>query len=149
MARPLSLSISTPFEVLATEDTVQSVRAEDASGSFGILPGHGDFLTVLPVSVVRWKNGAGQMRYCALRGGVLTVSGGSRVAIACRHGILGSDLSKLAADVEAFQEEERDAARRATTAQTRMHARAVRQLMTYLNPQGGTGGSMDFKDGAP
>ena len=148
MAKPFSLSITTPFAVLA-EDTILSLRADDASGSFGLLPGHADFLTVLPVSVVRWKNGAGQMRYCALRGGVLTVSGGSRVAIACRSGILGTDLSRLAADVEKFQEEERDAARRATTEQTRMHARAVRQLMTYLNPQGGAGSSVEFKDGAP
>ncbi|GEO86126.1 MULTISPECIES: F0F1 ATP synthase subunit epsilon [Alphaproteobacteria] len=149
MASRLSLSITTPFEVLADEVDIQSLRAEDASGSFGILPGHAEFLTVLPVSVVRWKNSEGEMRYCALRGGVLTVSDGSHVAIACRHGILGTQLSTLAADVAAFQEEEKDAERRATTEQTRMHARAVRQLMSYLNPRGGTGGSLDFKDGAP
>jgi F-type H+-transporting ATPase subunit epsilon len=34
---------------------VVAVRAEDESGSFGILSGHADFLTALTVSVVAWR----------------------------------------------------------------------------------------------
>jgi F-type H+-transporting ATPase subunit epsilon len=31
------------------------LRAEDASGSFGILPGHAPFLTALAISIVSWR----------------------------------------------------------------------------------------------
>ena len=34
------------------------LRAEDDTGAFGILPGHADFLTVLAVSVVTWRDDA-------------------------------------------------------------------------------------------
>jgi F-type H+-transporting ATPase subunit epsilon len=145
MESSLDVTIATPFEVLADESGALALRAEDESGSFGILPGHVDFLTVLPASVVRWRRGDGTMRYCALRGGVLTVSGGNHVSIACRRGAVGDDLSLLAAEVTALQALDDDAERRARTAQTRMHARAVRQLMRYLHPKSvGTG-----NDGAP
>lgn len=147
--RRLALTISTPFDVLVEASPIRSLRAEDASGSFGILPGHVDFLTALPVSVVRWMTEAGEAGFCAVRGGIMTVSQGSEVAIACRQGKLGTALDTLAADVAAFVEEERDAARRASTAQMRVHARAVRQLMHYLNPQGETGGAFDSREGAP
>ena len=82
MSKALHLTITTPATVLVDRTDVRSVRAEDDSGGFGILPGHTDLLTVLPASVVRWRNGDGVTHYCALRGGVLTVSGGRRVAIA-------------------------------------------------------------------
>ena len=147
MSRFLHLTISTPFAVLADEAEVVALRAQDASGSFGVLPGHVDLLTVLNASVVRWRNGGGKTRYCALRGGVLTVSGGSAVAIACRDGLIGDDIVKLADDVRALRAEQLDAEHRARTEQMRMHARAVRQIVGFLNP-GGTAGAA-FKDGAP
>ena len=113
------------------------MRAEDESGAFGVLPGHADLLTVLPPSVVRWTTPARSTRYCALSGGVLTVSGGHRVAIACRRGVLGDDLDELAGEVIAAQRAaELDADRRARVEQTQLHARALRQLMRYLRPDG-------------
>ena len=75
-------------------------------------------------------------RYCALSGGVLTISGGSRVAIACRRGTLGDDLVKLEADVAAQRSTELDADRRAKVEQLQLHARALRQLMRLLRPGG-------------
>ena len=139
MIPSLRLTITTPLAVLADDPVVRSLRAEDTSGSFGILPGHIDLVTVLPASVLRWDNGEKTVHYCALRGGVLTVSGGNFVSIACRQGTLGDDLSRLAAEVEAMQEAEKDEERRARTQQMRMHARAVRQLMSYLQPQDTSG----------
>ncbi len=134
MSRTLRLTVTTPFEVLIDDSAVVSFRAEDESGSFGILPGHVDMLTALPVSVVRWKNAGGTTRYCALRGGVMTVSGGGRIAIVCRQGTSGGDLAQLADSVRLMEEEEADAERRARTAGMQMHARAVRQLVGYLHP---------------
>jgi len=132
----LRLTISTPAIVLVEADDVGSVRAEDESGSFGILPGHTDFLTVLPASVIRWRSSSGIVHFCALRGGVMTVAQGRHVSIACRRGSLGDDLEKLEAEVESLRAAELDAERRARVEQTRLHARAVRQLMAYLRPGG-------------
>ncbi len=136
MSGTLRLTIATPAAILVDVDDVVSVRAEDASGSFGVLPGHADLLTVLPASVVRWTRKDRSTRYCALSGGVMTISAGDRVAIACRRGTLGDDLDKLEADVAAQRAAELDANRRAKVEQTRLHARALRQLMRYLRGDG-------------
>lgn len=139
MANSMHLTITTPFSVLVDEADVVSLRAEDVSGGFGILPGHVDFLTALPVSVIRWKTGKGETHYCALRGGVLTVSKGPQASIACREGLLGKDLESLSTEVEAMQALQVDDERKARTEEMRMHARAVRQLMGYLNAQNRSG----------
>lgn len=134
----LRLTIATPSTLLVDVADVSSIRAEDESGSFGILFGHADLLTVLPASVVRWRAAEGD-GFCALRGGVLTVSGGRRVAIACRLAILGGSLDTLESEVKAMRATQLDALRRARVEQARLHARAVRQLMRYLRPRAGTG----------
>lgn len=134
MTGALHLTVTTPMAVLVDEPNAGSVRAEDASGCFGILPGHTDFLTALPASVLRWRGPDGGMHFCALRAGLMTVSGGDRVAVACREGILGDDLAALESEVETLRAEEADADRRARVEQMRLHASAVRQLVRYLRP---------------
>ncbi|MGB3584840.1 MAG: hypothetical protein WBA40_27520, partial [Roseiarcus sp.] len=62
--------------------------------------------------------------------------GGKRVAIACRRGAIGDDLAALKAEIEALRSAELDADRRARVEQTRLHARALRQLMRYLRSGG-------------
>jgi F-type H+-transporting ATPase subunit epsilon len=135
-SRSLRLTITTPNVLLVDEQGVLCVRAEDETGGFGILPGHAEFLTVLPACVVRWRNASGLEAYCALHGGVLTASRGERVSIACRQGVLGQDLQKLEADARRARAERLDAAARAKVEQTRLHARTVRQLIRYLHPSG-------------
>ena len=49
----MRLLITTPLSVVVDEDGILALRAEDATGSFGILPGHADFLTSLAISSVR------------------------------------------------------------------------------------------------
>jgi F-type H+-transporting ATPase subunit epsilon len=134
MSAPLHLTITTPAAVLVDRADIASVRAEDESGGFGILPGHADLLTVLPPSVVRWRGADHVERYCVVGGGVLTVTGGRMVAIACRQGTTGDDLVQLEADVATMRAAEADADRRARVEQMRLHAHAVRQLMRYLRP---------------
>jgi ATP synthase, Delta/Epsilon chain, beta-sandwich domain len=68
----MRLTITEPVRVIADHDDVVSVRAEDASGSFGILPGHADLITVLTPSVVAWRHSDGRLGWCAVRGGVLS-----------------------------------------------------------------------------
>jgi F-type H+-transporting ATPase subunit epsilon len=134
MTAPLHLTITTPSMVLTNRMDVLSVRAEDESGGFGILPGHADLLTVLPPSVIRWHARDRVERYCVVGGGVLTVTAGRDVAIACRQATLGNDLAQLEADVAAMRIADADADRRARVEQTRLHAHAVRQLIRYLHP---------------
>ena len=55
--RSLRLTIVTPLQVVLDVAGVWHVRAEDVTGSFGILPGHADFLTVLAVSVLIYRRG--------------------------------------------------------------------------------------------
>jgi F-type H+-transporting ATPase subunit epsilon len=136
MSGGVRLTIATPAAVLIDVDGVRSLRAEDQSGAFGVLPGHADLVTVLPPSVLRWTRDGEPTRYCALGGGVLTISGGTCVAVACRRGVLGDDLDRLEAAVASERAAERDASRRAKVEQTQLHARALRQLMRYLRGDG-------------
>ena len=128
----LSLTVSTPLDIVVDVADVVSFRAADASGDFGILPGHVDLLTVLTRSVIRWKQADAAWRYCVLQGGVLTVEGGKTIRIACRKAIAGPDLARLEHGVRAQLEAETDAARGARVAQTKLHAQAIRQIMRHL-----------------
>ena len=90
----MKLVVSTPLEIVVEDDDVAHVRAEDASGAFGILRGHADFLTALSVSVLSWRDLRGRERHVALRGGVLEVRDGERVEVASREAVAGDDLRR-------------------------------------------------------
>jgi len=139
MTARMSISIATPSELLVESGDVRSVRATDASGSFGVLPGHADLLTVLPASVVEWREGDGARRYCAVRAGVFSVSEGKKIAIACRQAVLGRALDELEQEVHLAGAAQTEADRRARVEQMRLHARVVRQLLQYLQPSAGRG----------
>ncbi|WP_158971593.1 F0F1 ATP synthase subunit epsilon [Chachezhania sediminis] len=134
MTGALHLRITTPMAALIDAADVRAVRAEDDSGAFGILPGHIDFLTALPASVVRWRDAGDRLHFCAVRAGVLTVLGGTKVSISCREGVLGDDLDGLVAKVADLRAAQVDADRSARTEEARLHSRAVRQIMRYLRP---------------
>lgn len=150
MSAGLHLTITTPSAVLVDVADAQSVRAEDDSGGFGILPGHADFLTVLPASVIRWRDDAGHLHYCAQGGGVFAVSEGNRILVACRQATLGDDLGRLENDVRAMQSALADADRKSRVEQTRLHTNAVRQLARLLRPGvAGANGPMRSRDELP
>ncbi|MDF2235460.1 F0F1 ATP synthase subunit epsilon [Albimonas sp. CAU 1670] len=134
--KTLHLTVATPLEVAVDAPDVASVRAEDASGGFGIQPGHADYLTAMEACVLRWRPAAGPWRYAALRGGVLSVEAGSRVRVACREAILGDDLATLEAQVAAARADAAEASRAARAQHVRRHAQAVREIMRRMG-QGG------------
>ncbi|WP_028007509.1 F0F1 ATP synthase subunit epsilon [Solimonas flava] len=131
---PLRLSVSSLGALLVDAQPIVALRAEDASGAFGILPGHADFLTVLDVGVLGWREADGRQRYCAVRGGVLTVRGGVQLDVATREAIVDDDLERLESTVLRQFHEHDDADRRARTETVRMELRAVRELLRYLEP---------------
>jgi F-type H+-transporting ATPase subunit epsilon len=130
----MRLLISDPTTVVADHADVVSVRAEDESGCFGILAGHADLLTVLTPSVVAWRHTNGRLGWCAVRRGVLTVTGGKQVAIATRQAQLGDDLDELEHAVVARFRAESDAERVARVTATRLHMQAIRQIVRALRP---------------
>lgn len=131
----MRLLISTPTLVVVDEAGVQAVRAEDESGSFGILEGHDDFLTALAVSVVAWHAADGRRRYCAVRRGVLSMMGGHEVAIATREAIVGDDLDKLEQIVLAEFRQRAEAERAERAQGVELQMKAIRQIVRFLRPE--------------
>jgi F-type H+-transporting ATPase subunit epsilon len=132
----LRLRIVTPLSVVIDEDGVLAVRAEDATGSFGILPRHADFLTSLAISVVSWESGNGTRRYCAVRRGILSVTDGHDVAIATREAVPGDDLASLDETVLARFRADIETERTEHVESTRLQLNAIRQIMRHLRPDG-------------
>lgn len=130
----MRLRIFTPLSTVIDEE-VESLRAVDASGGFGVLPGHVPFTTALAICIVSWRH-ADEEKYCALRGGVLTVARGTKIAIATREAVVGDDLARLdtevlerfAADAEAERVEHVEA--------MRAQMNAIRRMINRLHPSG-------------
>lgn len=130
----MRLLITTPTAVVVDNRDVVTVRAEDESGSFGILKGHADFLTALTISVVSWRDSGGGERFCAVRRGVLSVVNGDEVAIATREAIVGDNLDRLGRVVLAKFREEIETEHAVRTESLQLQMRAIRQIMRYLRP---------------
>jgi F-type H+-transporting ATPase subunit epsilon len=131
----MRLLITTATAVVVDEPNAIAVRAEDESGSFGILAGHADFLTALTVSVVSWRRPDGARRFCAVRRGVLTVSRGTLVAIATREALVGDDLDHLEHLVLANFRNNVEAEKAARTASLQLQMKAIRQIVQCLRPE--------------
>lgn len=132
----MRLRIVTPLVVVVDEDAL-AVRAEDASGSFGILPGHADFLTHLAISVVGWKRNDGSRRYCAVRRGMLSVGGGESVAVATREAIVGDDLATLDSSVLKRFRADTEQERSERFESLQLQINAVRRIVSQLGSSGG------------
>jgi F-type H+-transporting ATPase subunit epsilon len=128
------LRIVTPLSVVIDEDGVLALRAEDATGSFGILPHHADFLTSLVISVVSWEGNDGTRHHCAVRRGVLSVRGGQDIAIATREAMPGDDLATLDKTVLARFRTDIENERTEHVENTRLQLNAIRQIMRHLRP---------------
>jgi F-type H+-transporting ATPase subunit epsilon len=135
----VKLRITTPAAVIAELDDVLHLRAEDASGAFGILPRHADFLTVLEPSVVSWRRARNVTGYCAVRGGVLAVRGGQQIAIATRDAVQGDDLVRLEAEVVATFRAKAAEEQAARADSARLQLAAVRRMFDYLRPERAAG----------
>lgn len=132
----MRLRITTPLAVVVDEGDVRALRAEDDTGSFGILPRHADFLTSLAISVVSWESGDGSRHYCAVRRGVFSVSGGREIAIATREAVTGDDLATLDRTVLNRFRADEETERMEHVESTRLHLNAIREIMRHLLPSG-------------
>lgn len=130
----MRLLITTPGAVAADVSDVVAIEAEDGSGHFGVWPHHANLVTALEPSVVAWRHADGRHGYCAVRGGLLTVTGGSEVAVATGEAILGVSLAALETTVDRTLAAEAAEERRASTHAEQLRVQAIRQMIGYLRP---------------
>ncbi|MCK5443999.1 MAG: F0F1 ATP synthase subunit epsilon [Rhodospirillaceae bacterium] len=128
----MRLLVTTPTDVIVDAEDVELIRAEDATGSFGIQPGHAGFLTVLEPSVIRWCDGQGNEHYVAVRGGVLSMRDGMAAAVATREGVAGDDLAALEREVLERYRAERESETAARARAARLHLDAMRLIWRYV-----------------
>jgi len=128
----MRLLVTTPMSVVVDADRVSHVRAEDDTGAFGIRPGHAEFVTVLTVSVISWLDHDGNEHHIAVRGGVLTVRGGSLVEVATRSAVGEDTLRALGDAVLARFRAEARAETESRVSSARLHLAAMRQMQRYL-----------------
>ncbi len=82
----------TPLETF--ERRVLSLRLRDASGYFGIMKGHRDFMTVLVPSLGFYRGTDGGEMFLAVKGGLVLIRQG-RVTVLSREAVESADADKL------------------------------------------------------
>lgn len=151
----MRLLVTTPTAVILDRDDAVYVRAEDETGAFGILPGHADFMTVLSISVIVWRDTAGQEHFIAVRGGVLTVRDGKLIEVATRDAVGEENLGKLGTSILARFREEAESEAQSRVSATRLHLATIRQIQRYLQsgrqamPQPMAGSGSVPREGVP
>lgn len=131
----MRLTVSTPLAVVVDTEDVAHLRAEDATGAFGILPRHDNFLTVLSVSVMTWRDRKDIEHHVAVRGGMLEVRAGSTIAVATREAVPGDDLHRLESEVLTRFRQQENEERAAHADAERLYLAAIRQILDLLRPQ--------------
>ncbi len=90
----LGLKILVP-DALVLDTRVSAVQAADATGRFGLRPGHESFVTVLAPSLLVYTDEAGKERYAAVDGGVLLLEG-DQISVVTREAVLADRLEDVA-----------------------------------------------------
>lgn len=78
-----------------TIPSIISFVGADASGSFGLQPGHTPLITLLTYGLSRFQNGAGQWFYLACPGAILHFEK-DQLIINTRHYLIHADHEKIA-----------------------------------------------------
>ena len=135
----MKLTVTTPLAVVIEAEDVSAIRAEDETGGFGILPGHADFVTVLTVSVVTWRDAKGSAHHIAVRGGMLAVRDGRTVTLATREAVCDDDLERLETEVLTRLRRETLEEEAAHADSQRLYLEAIRRITRILRPGRGSG----------
>ena len=91
----LDLEIRTPEDLVLRRDVI-SLQAGDATGRFGLRPGHEAFVTVLEPGIVTFRDADGGEGFAAVDGGVLLVEA-DHVSIVAREAVVADSLQSIAA----------------------------------------------------
>ncbi len=152
--RSLRLTIVTPLQVVLDIDGVRHVRAEDATGSFGVMPGHVDFLTVLAVSVLIYRMdeestgsavegvATGREHFIGLRGGVMFVTAGRQVQVFTREATESDDLRALSIEVKSRLTAAEAQEAEAHKSFSRLEGSLLRHMTDYLRHEQHSGSAV-------
>jgi F-type H+-transporting ATPase subunit epsilon len=124
----LDLEILVPDGV-ALRAQVVSLGAADASGRFGVRPGHEAFLTLLVPCVLSFREEDGRERYAAAAGGVLVVEK-DHVSVVTREAVVADRLEDVADAAAAMLEARRRQERAARTEFAELQTSLLRELRT-------------------
>lgn len=124
----LALEILVPDAVVLST-RVTGLQAADATGRFGLRPGHEPFVTVLVPALLVYTDEAGAEHFAAVDGGALVLEG-DRVSVVTREAVLADRLEDLperaAAILDARRRQERKAHEEFTELQTALVAELAR-----------------------
>jgi F-type H+-transporting ATPase subunit epsilon len=90
----LHLQILVP-DAVVLDARVTAVQAADASGRFGLRPGHERFTTVLVPSLIVYTDEEGHERFAAVDGGVMMLEG-EQLSVVTRDAVLADRLEDIA-----------------------------------------------------
>jgi F-type H+-transporting ATPase subunit epsilon len=124
--------MSLELEVLAPDGVAlrtraRAVRAADATGQFGLWPGHEAFLTVLVPGIISVCQEDGSDCYVAVDGGLLQVEGKS-VTVVTRDAVTAPSLEDVAAAAESMLRQRLQQEHTARAEFTELEAVLLRQL---------------------
>jgi F-type H+-transporting ATPase subunit epsilon len=91
------LKIVTPLKI--TENEIKYIRLKDATGFFGVMKGHIDFLTVIEPSLCYYIDSNNMEVFLAVNGGILRVRGG-KVTLTSLEIFESDDAEKLSEIIE-------------------------------------------------
>lgn len=120
------------FEILVPDGIViqtrvVKLRAADATGQFGLLPGHEAFVTLLSPCVLLFCDENGCERYAAADGGVL-VSERHHVSVATREAVTADQLEQVAGAAAAMLETRQRRERTAKAEFAQLQTSLLREL---------------------
>ena len=133
----MKLTITSPFGIIVDNEDILSLRAEDATGSFGILPLHADFMTILGISVLSWQDVQKKTFYCAVNNGIFAVARKGNISIATREAVIGDDLADLKQRVLGEFSIASDLESKTRLTQERFQSEAIRRIQDYLHQEDG------------
>lgn len=128
----LGLEILVP-DAVVLDTRVTGVQAADATGRFGLRPGHERFVAVLAPALLVYTDEAGRERYAAVDGGVLVLEG-DRVSVVTREAVLADRLEDVAETAAAILDTRRRQEEHARSEFDELQTALVKQLARLGKP---------------
>jgi F-type H+-transporting ATPase subunit epsilon len=122
----LDLEILVPDGVVV-QRRVSAVRAADASGRFGLLPGHEAFVTLLVPCLLSYREEDGRERFAAADGGVLLLEA-DRASVVTREAVVADRLEEVADAAAEMLRKRQERERTARTEFAELQTALLREL---------------------
>jgi F-type H+-transporting ATPase subunit epsilon len=131
----MHLQSATQYERI---DNVQSFVGEDASGSFGILPGHARMMSLLEFGLARFRSTEQDWEFLALPGGLVYFLDG-QLYLNTRRYLRGKDYERLGVLLREELLAEEDALREMKQSMRRLEEEMLKRLWKMKQSADGSG----------